>query len=125
RKMTENYEMLARVADFAAGNAGFFPKNTVAPRIVAALTAAVTKLSEQASSRMTAEAEVRKSRRLRTTARETLKTKLDQAEQTGRTLKSDLFPAPLKRTERAWIHSGYAFADAADPLKKEFGQHGL
>jgi hypothetical protein len=62
------------VADFAANNAGFFPKNTAAPQIVAALTSAVTKLSDEASTRVTAEAEIRTSRRARITARETLRT---------------------------------------------------
>jgi hypothetical protein len=125
RKNAQQYEMLARVADFAANNAGFFPKNTAAPQIVAALTSAVTKLSDEASTRVTAEAEIRTSRRARITARETLRTRLDQAEQTGRTLNSDQFRAPSQRTDRAWIHSGRAFAEAAGSLKKEFAQHGL
>jgi hypothetical protein len=117
--------MLARVVDFAASNVSLFPKTTAAPQILAALTSAVSTLADQAGLRVAAEAEIRTNRRARDTARETLITRITQAEQTGKALKSDTFRPPLKRTGQAWISTGRAFAQAAEPLKKEFAQHGL
>jgi hypothetical protein len=125
RKNTQDYQMLTRVVDFATIHVSLFPKTTKAPQIQAELTTAVAKLADQAISRVTAEAEIRTNRRARIVARETLKTCIEQAEQTGRVLKSDLFRLPLKRSDQAWINTGHAFAQAAEPLKKEFAQHGL
>jgi hypothetical protein len=125
RKNTQDYQMLTRVVDFATSNVSLFPKTTKAPQIVAALTTAVAALTGQASSRVAAEGEIRTNRRARIAARETLKTCAGQAELTGKALKSDLFQLPLKRNDQAWISTGHAFAQAAEPLKKEFAQHGL
>src|SRR5436190_10609786 len=96
RKNTQDYQMLTRVVDFATSNVSLFPKTTTAPQIVAALTTAVTTLSNQAASRVSGEAEIRLSRRARIQARETLRMRVEQAEQTGRVLKSDQFRLPLK-----------------------------
>jgi len=125
RKNTQDYQMLTRVVDFATSNVSLFPKTTTAPQIVAALTTAVTTLSNQAASRVSAETEIRTSRRARIQARETLRTRVEQAEQTGRVLKSEQFRLPLKRSDQAWINSGRAFAQAVEPLTMEFAQHGL
>ena len=125
RKNTQDYQMLTRVVDFVTNNVSLFPKTTAVPEILAALTTAVTTLADQATSRVAAETEIRTNRRSRFVARETLRTRIEQAEQTGRALKSDQFRLPSRRTDQAWINTGRAFAEAAEPLKKEFTQHGL
>ncbi len=125
RLKIHEYQMLTRVVDFGTKHVGEFPQFTAANEIVAALGSAVAKLSQQLSSQVLGQAQIRVSRQARISAREALRAQLERMDQTAQALNIDKFQLPSKRTDSALIAAGRAFAADAESLKGEFLQHGL
>ena len=125
RRQIHMYQMLARVADFGATHAELFPKTTIAGELLAAIGSAVTKLSGHSSSQVSGNGAIRNSSGSRTAARKALKKRLEQIDQTARAMQIDKFWMPRKRAVQAIIDSGRAFARDAEPLRKQFIDHGL
>jgi hypothetical protein len=125
RKRIQEYRMLTRVVDFGAKHVGLFPKRTVAGDLLAQITAAVTKLPEYATWQVSGHESIRTSSRKRTAAREAVRTQVEAIGQTARALKMQGFSIPTDPKEEDLINSARSFAQAAEPLKEEFIQHGL
>jgi len=125
RQRIQEYRMLTRVVDFGAKHLGLFPERTVAGELLAQITAAVGKLPEYATWQVTGNESVRTSSRKRTAAREAVKTQMDAILQTARALKFQGFSIPKDPKEEDLINGARSFAQAAEPLKREFIQHGL
>src|SRR3989442_1920430 len=117
--------MLTRVVDFGAKRLGLFPERTVAGELLAQITAAVGKLPEYATWQVTGNESVRTSSRKRTAAREAVKTQMDAILQTARALKFQGFSIPKDPKEEDLINGARSFAQAVEPLKREFIQHAL
>lgn len=125
RKNIQEYKRLRRVAEFGARHVSVFPETTIAGEILAAIVTAVAKLSEHAKEQVTANAVLRRGSIKRKEARQGLRTLMELMAQTARALKINDFWLPRKPAELALIDTGRHFADAAEPLKTEFIQHGM
>ena len=125
RKDFEVYKMLTRVADFGTKHVGLFPTTTIAGEILSEIVTAVSRLSDHMTGQLTAAAEVRRSSKIRKETREALTRQLESMEQTARVVKINDFWMPIRRLESSLIKTGHQFADAAEPFKTEFIQHGL
>lgn len=131
RKNLGNVEMIARVVEFGATHVDLFPKNTLAGQAFAALGSALSKVSDQASLQVSGKNAVRSSAKIRAAAREALRLQLQRISETAIAVSIDRpgiegkFRMPDRRRDQAMIHGGKAFANEAEPLKKEFIQHRL
>ena len=131
RKTFKNVEMLARVVEFGATHTNLFPKDTFAGQAFAALGAALTVASDQASSQLSGMNDLRTSTKVRAAAREALRVQLQRISETAAAISidtpeiEDKFRLPDQRRDQAIILAGRAFANEAQSLKKEFIQHHL
>jgi soluble cytochrome b562 len=118
-------QMLERVFNFGQTHLGLFPEGSAAGEIIASLGSAIGKLSGKASQQVSVAGDIRESAVSRQDARKALKWRLDLIDQTARALKLDQFYMPRNKTDAAYIAAGQAFAQQAQPLKKDFIKQGV
>ena len=128
RKNVQRIEMLGRVVEFGATHLELFPKDTLAGRSFAALGAALSNLSENASIQVSTRSGVRTTSKVRNAAREAVYRQMRQISDTADALAIDASELTGRfrigsYSDRELIHMGRAFARDAEPLKKEFVQH--
>jgi hypothetical protein len=125
RKQTQTYQMLTRVVDFGTANVNLFPNNSAAGGILKDLGTQVEKLTEAATTRVSADRDLRAGSAARDTARTKLSNGLSHAAQISNALDTNTLELPAIRTDQALIQSAHAFAFAVKPVARDFIRHGL
>jgi hypothetical protein len=131
RKDFQYLEMFTRVVEFGEAHVDIFPKNALGGKTFAALGAALSKVSESAGGQVASRNAVRARTKARDAAHEALRTQLQRMIDTARVIAIDTpgiegqFKMPTRTRSQALILGARALAEAAEPLKKEFAQHGL
>jgi hypothetical protein len=117
--------MLVRVCNFVAAYPELFEKGSLPAQLAALLRASVEKLSGHATTWTLGQGALRTSSGSRKAARAALGGHLEVISQTARGMNIEGFWMPRNRSEEALVHSGKAFASEAQPLVKDFVEHGL
>jgi len=119
------YEMIARVAEFAARNASLFPSKTAAVDLVKDLQAAVEKMAEAKAAQFAPTDRVRSGASQKKEKHETLLRQLDAIHRTAAALDIHGFSITPKATRAKLCDIARHIAGAAGPLKPQFVLHGL
>ena len=125
RSKIQKYEMLGRVAVFAARNVSLFRKDTVAVELVKDIETVVEKLSESKASQAAARDQLRTGRNQRLAKQESLRSQVEAIHQTAEALKFDGFSLPENPRASALFDAARNYVEAAGPLKPHFVLHGL
>ena len=125
RPKIQKYEMVARVADFAARNVSLLPKKTAAVELTKDIQSAVEKLSEVKASQVAAKEQLRTSTNQRLAKHEALRSQVEAIHQTAEALKTGGFSLPENPRASALFDAARNYADAVGPLKPQFVLHGL
>jgi hypothetical protein len=125
RKQTQTYQMLTRVVDFGTANVNLFPNNSAADGILKELGTQVENLAEAATTRVSADRDLRAGSSARDTARTKLSSVLSHAAQISNALDTNTLEMPAGRSDQALIQSAHAFALAVKPVAQDFVKHGL
>jgi hypothetical protein len=119
------YQRLTRVAEFANGNVGSFPKDSIASDLLETIASGVQTLQEENLNQLSAEALMRTTLKAKTEARETLKSHLLAAAELSRALGSEDLKMPRNANVPNLISAGRHFAVVARAMKKELLEHAL
>jgi hypothetical protein len=131
RKNFQYFEMLIRVVEFGEAHLDLFPKSTLAEKTFAELGAALSNVSEHAGSQVASRNAVHARKNARDSAHRALRAQLRRLSDTARAIAIDTpgvdeqFRMPDRKRSQALLLGAKAFADAAEPIKKEFVQHGM
>jgi hypothetical protein len=121
----QRYEMLTRVADFAARNVSLFPKKTAAVELTKDIQSAVARLSQSKVAQTTARDQLRTSRSQRMAKQAALRSQVVAIHETAGALKMTGFSLPAKRGTSALFDAARSYATAVATLKSQFVWHGL
>jgi hypothetical protein len=125
RSKIQKYEMLTRVADFAARNVSVFPKETAAAELAKDILSAVEKLAQCKASQAAAIEQLRVGTEQRLAKQEALRNQLDAIRQTAKALNIGGFSLPERPHVSAFFDSARIYTEAVGELKPEFVRHGL
>src|SRR5215831_1819596 len=131
RKNFQYIEMLTRVVEFGEAHVDLFPKTSFGGKTFAQLGEALSNVSESAGGQVASRNTVRARTKARDAAHEALRAQLQRMIDTARAIAidtpgiEDQFKMPARTRSQSLILGARAFADSAEPLKKEFVQHGL
>jgi hypothetical protein len=125
RQKVHVFQMLTRVVDFGAKHVGLFPDTTIAGEILGELGTSVQKLAAHSVLQEAGNTSVRTSSILQKDARRKLKKQMRAISATARALEMKGFWMPTRQSESAFVNKGHEFAEAAEPLKAAFINHGL
>jgi hypothetical protein len=128
---TRRYEMLVRVRDFGVAQADVFPPPTLGGKSFAAVSAAVTALSDHAATQVSGRGSAREGTASKAVAREALRDDLEAIVRTARAMAldtagvDDRFRLPRGNGDQSILHAARAFARDAAPLTATFLQHDM
>jgi hypothetical protein len=121
----QKYEMLTRVADFAARNVGLFSKKTAAVELTKDIQSAVARLSQSKAAQAAARDQLRAIRSQRVAKQAALRRQVDAIHDTAEALKITGFSLPAKPGTSALFDTARSYATAVGSLKSQFVRHGL
>src|SRR5215831_6525485 len=122
KKESLTHQMLTSVASFIAGNVCVFPKNS--SKIQETFASEVEDLNGLTADYVAAETAARVARQARDSAFETLKSDLEGAALLVAALDNQTLVLPRSGSMSKLVHTGRAFLEVADSMKKEFIEHG-
>jgi hypothetical protein len=121
----QKYEMLTRVADFAARNVSLFSKKTAAVELTKDIQSAVARLSQSKAAQAAARDQLRAIRNQRLAKQAALRHQVDAIHDTADALKITGFSLPVKPGTSALFDTARSYATAVATLKSQFVRHGL
>jgi len=121
----QRYEMLTRVADFAARNVSLFPKKTAALELTKDIQSAVARLSQSKTTQTAARDQLRAIRSQRLAKLAALRSQVDAIHETAEALKITGFSLPAKKGTSALFDTARSYATSVAALKSQFVRHGL
>jgi hypothetical protein len=125
RKDRQIYEVLTRVADFAARNVGLFPKDSAIAELVTSLESGWKTLSEQDAQRLAAGTAIRSRKSALAGAAGKLRSHMSKVTQLSQTLHAGEVRLPPSTSKGKLVECAKGFLRIAESMKKNFVDHGL